>query len=588
MNMCDAKMRRRLVPAVALVVASLATASYAGITTGLQGYWKLDETSNAPGTPVINSGSVAENGTMSTVAGVGVPGVIGTSYLMDDGKTTSTDAAVNAKANLTPGVSTIVDNMMIRLTGTVPTAATTDTVGVNRASLSLWIRPTNNKAPSTGAASRSQFFSTNSDFQFSLTAFGTSTTQSDLFFNYRNAAGANVGVTTTGNNAAMHITVGPDAPWQHVAVTRDAGTVTFFIDGVQVSQATGLSADPFYTRMYENGSGNVSDYNMQLGTTSGTSIRDYSGGMDDAGIWVDHVVTPLEISAIAGLGQFSRAGLDDAGIEAALAVYNNQSGTATVGGIQYSYATFDTQDHLLGSHYLFGENRNILLGGTFGAYTGLVGTVVVGPQIKEWAGPGSGTWSTASLWSPAGAPTATDNIKFGNLATGDATITIDSGGVVNATEVNTTHRYTVALSGPAVFNAGDLNVAAGTLAMASGGGNTLRAKSLVIAASGATLDLGDNSMIVDYAATSPLTAVRQALLAGQLVGAASPEKRLGYAEASDVLGVSGGTFAGQSTSSVAIRIWMASSASLISSRWLSTTTSPIGAGSTATATTTAR
>lgn len=173
--------------------------------------------------------------------------------------------------------------------------------------------------------------------------------------------------------------------------------------------------------------------------------------------------------------------------------------------------------------------------------------------VKQWAGTGSGLWSNASNWSPAGAPAATDRISFGSAISGDALVTIDSGGAVAGTEVNTAHKYTVALSGPTAFKAGELNIAAGTLALASGKTNTLRANSLTIAGSGATLDLSNNSMILDYAGTSPIAAVRDHLAAGRIIDStATVGRRLAYIEASQLLGASGGTFGGESVTGNAV------------------------------------
>jgi hypothetical protein len=173
--------------------------------------------------------------------------------------------------------------------------------------------------------------------------------------------------------------------------------------------------------------------------------------------------------------------------------------------------------------------------------------------VKQWTATGSGLWSAPANWSPNGAPTSTDYIQLGGSIQADAILTIDSGGTVTGAEVNTSHKYTVVLSGPTAFKAGELNIAAGTLALASGGSNTLRASSLTVAASGATLDLADNAMILDYSATSPIADVRQHLAAGRIIDSTGgATKRVAYVEAASFFGAGGGTFGGETVSGNAI------------------------------------
>jgi hypothetical protein len=99
----------------------------------------------------------------------------------------------------------------------------------------------------------------------------------------------------------------------------------------------------------------------------------------------------------------------------------------------------------------------------------------------------------------------------------------------------------------------------------AGGSNVLRPFGITIAA-GATLDLNDNAMIVDYTAGSPLDAVRAALASGYAAGAwngsgivssavaANPGRTLGYAEASAVFGAFPATFAGQSVDATTVLV----------------------------------
>lgn len=244
--------RNRVVVASVGAMAGLllvTSAAHAAITTNLQGYYKLDETSSAAGTTIVNSGSVAKNRQIVSGVTAGVTGVVGTAYTFDDGRPPATnDGSVVGKAEITPNASTIVDNLAVR----TATPATGDTVGVNRLTIGAWIRPVSNKSPTTGSDNRSTIVATNTDFQLTLTpGTANSSTTSDLFFNFRNSGGANVAANSAA--ATTHVAVGASAPWQYVAMTRDGATFTFYTDGVAISTTTSAAngaSDPFYQRAH--------------------------------------------------------------------------------------------------------------------------------------------------------------------------------------------------------------------------------------------------------------------------------------------------------------------------------------------------
>jgi hypothetical protein len=97
------------------------------------------------------------------------------------------------------------------------------------------------------------------------------------------------------------------------------------------------------------------------------------------------------------------------------------------------------------------------------------------------------------------------------------------------------------------------------------GSAVLRLSSLALSGGG-RLDLANNRMIIDYDGASPAgslrSAIRSAYAAGGWTGpgltnsqlATSPTRGLGYGEASDVLGPSGGTFAGQHADGTALLV----------------------------------
>jgi hypothetical protein len=99
-----------------------------------------------------------------------------------------------------------------------------------------------------------------------------------------------------------------------------------------------------------------------------------------------------------------------------------------------------------------------------------------------------------------------------------------------------------------------LKVVAGTVRVLPAGipGGTSRVTSLDIAA-GATLDLTDNALIVDYTGSSPLAAVQAMLLAGAIdTGVALPGAAVGIAEASRLFGTFPQNWAGQPIDSTAL------------------------------------
>jgi hypothetical protein len=152
---------------------------------------------------------------------------------------------------------------------------------------------------------------------------------------------------------------------------------------------------------------------------------------------------------------------------------------------------------------------------------------------------------------------------------GNDTITIDSSlnkpVIVN---VNTDGTGTNSVTFPVTTKLSALNIGSeGTVQMASGGDKVLITNSLSISGTG-KLDLVDEDLFVDYTGTSPLSTIGGYLSTGYASGAwngrginsstaaddVTDNTAVGYAEASDVLGATGGIFSGITVDGTAVLV----------------------------------
>jgi len=101
-----------------------------------------------------------------------------------------------------------------------------------------------------------------------------------------------------------------------------------------------------------------------------------------------------------------------------------------------------------------------------------------------------------------------------------------------------------------------LVIDAGTLTISPDGTATGASKINTLSiATGGTLALTNNNLVIDYAAASPQTAVRQHLLAGRIAPSfAGNPNRIGYGEASEIFATFPATFFGQSVDATSLLV----------------------------------
>ncbi len=264
--------------AAASIGLLLTGAAQASVADGLSAYVPLDETS---GTDVFSIGL----GTgVNAGADMGVAAVIGTGFHF----TASEDDAVNFNG-----------------------ATNTATNITNAFSFSAFIQA-DSYSTEGGANGRN-------GVMFGYLGFGTLNGRVHILF--KNAAGAYVDGLTA--NAATALTAGPD--FHHIAATRAADTVKFYIDGIHVDTLTGIDST------------DVQNSKVRVGTAGTT--RDWDGVIDDIGLF-DDVLSDQEIALINGLGRFAGVALNDTAIDDVLTAFNTGTGnSASAGGYTWSYAT---------------------------------------------------------------------------------------------------------------------------------------------------------------------------------------------------------------------------------------------------------
>jgi hypothetical protein len=214
------------------------------LTTGLTGYWKLDEGS---GTTTADSSG---NGNTGTIAG-----------------TPSSWSTGFPAAQFTNPFSLALDGTDDQ----VAVGVTNFNMLDQSRTVSLWFNYT--AVPTTG---------------------------NDTFFSVSNRsvslpAGAGFQIGTRGSNVAVWalgatiyaMSAAPAAGWHHLVYTFDGTTHRLFIDGVQAGMGTAVSPNPQ----------NVAPTEALIGNYLNGNER-FTGRLDDIRIWKDRVLSQAEISAL--------------------------------------------------------------------------------------------------------------------------------------------------------------------------------------------------------------------------------------------------------------------------------------------------
>jgi hypothetical protein len=337
---------------------------------------------------------------------------------------------------------------------------------------------------------------------------------------------------------------------------------------------------------------------IQGSTQSGSGTYRLSG---------DGVLTVSSFESVGRNGTFEQSGgthtmngpLDVVGSSTAPAIYRMSAGTLTAGWLTVAGASSSTFD-------LSGGTATIANTVTIGAGGGSLnlsgGSLTAGALQNNGAVTATGGTFTGGLVNGGTVRASTGavlTVTGGTVRTSDGGLLTLTGGISGSNAASTAASRLVIETGASVtasyvrqgsleLNGSTANppVPAPVLAIrrkADGGGTSV-VKTLAIQTDlqGAPLgrvDLADTALVVDYAggASSPISAVRSLIAAGRADGAwtgnglsssaaasSNGTGALGYAEASAVLGASGGTFQGQSVdgTAVLVRYTLAGDASL--------------------------
>jgi len=283
---------------------------------------------------------------------------------------------------------------------------------------------------------------------------------------------------------------------------------------------------------------------LAVGSTLSHGTFQLSGGT---------LTTPVTQVGLQGLATFKQtAGTHTVNGDLTIALSSSAQGSYSLSGS----GMLTTTDTVLGGH-----------GGT-SSFTQSGGTHTATAALKILSDSTGYTLSGGRLLTPLVQTGAAFNVSGGTADVGE----IAGSGIVTATggQLNAAHLRVSTFS---ASNTAHVTV------LPSGGAvsGTSQFNKLTIAG-GATFDLSDNAALVDYATPSPLPSLRDAVVRASQAGwtgpgltsssiVIHPNAAVGYAEASDALGLTGSqtaSFAGQTAdaSTVLVRYTLAGDANL--------------------------
>lgn len=255
----------------------------AALVTNLSNHWKLDDTSGS--TAVASTGGV--NGTIQFASPglvtIDQPGQVNKAFVFSGG-------VVEGGATTNPGV--LLSTNRLPATG--------------QFTVSAWIKTSGPGTSLNGSIFANRTVGGSGTFLFDINGLGV----------------LRVG---TGNWLTSPSSVNT-GEWVHVAASRNGSNlVGIYVNGEMV--ASGTRAESI----------NVTE-TFYIGNRP-TRITPFDGSIDDVATWT-RALTGQEVALLGGLGYFAGVGVSDGTqIDALLNVYNAQTGTATVGGQSWTYAS---------------------------------------------------------------------------------------------------------------------------------------------------------------------------------------------------------------------------------------------------------
>jgi hypothetical protein len=320
----------------------------------------------------------------------------------------------------------------------------------------------------------------------------------DVFWGWIDGSGR-IGIQAGDSPAAKSDQPINDNQWHHVAFTRDAasGRVEVYVDGQlsdAANSAAGIKATPFHSI------GRIED-------TGGTHEY-FNGRLDELQIF-DRVLSQSEIQSLR-FTNVVRQGTtgDDTFIinrstgNGYIRIYFNQPTNVTP-----SYAI---QPDLLGSIQLNGlegnDSASININGTAGYPLRDGGLIFDGGAGNDsLVINGNSTSGAIPHIFDAGAGANTLTVNSGEILL-DA---VAAGGVLNTTVANGAHLSTAKLEQNGLTINGT-----GRVSLLPGGGEVSVLTGLNLAP-GATLDIEDGALVIDYDGASPEASIRAAILSGR-------------------------------------------------------------------------